>query len=127
MNNMVYFNFMKNLNKTICFDIDNVICKTIKSNYKKSKPIKKNIKFINHLYDQGHTIKIFTARYMGRTRDSVTQAKKKAKKITLNQLDSWNVKFHKLYFGKPSSDIYIDDKNLNFKKNWITQLLKIVK
>ena len=64
---------------------------------------------------------------MGRTRDSVTQAKKKAKKITLNQLDSWNVKFHKLYFGKPSSDIYIDDKNLNFKKNWITQLLKIVK
>ena len=35
MNNMVCFNFMKNLNKTICFDIDNIICKTIKSNYKK--------------------------------------------------------------------------------------------
>ena len=54
---MVYFNYMKNLNKSICLDIDNVICKTIKSNYKKSKPIKKNIKFINHLYDQGHTTK----------------------------------------------------------------------
>ena len=127
MNNMVCFNFMKNLNKTICFDIDNIICKTIKSNYKKSKPIKKNIKFINQLYDQGHTIKFFTARYMGRTGDNVTQAKKKAKKITLNQLNKWKVKFHNIYFGKPSSDFYIDDKNLNFKKNWTKQLLKIVK
>ena len=77
---------MKNLKKSVCFDIDNVICKTVKSNYIKSKPIKKNIKFINHLYYQGHTIKIFTARYMGRTGDNAAGAKKKAKKITLNQL-----------------------------------------
>ena len=123
---MVYFNYMKNLTKSICFDIDNVICKTIKSNYKKSKPIKKNIKFINHLYDQGHTIKIFTARYMGRTGDNAAEAKKKAKKITLNQLKKWKVKFHKIYFGKPSSDFYIDDKNLNFKSNWIKHLKKLL-
>ena len=33
--------------KTICFDIDNVICKTNKTrNYSKSVPIKKNIKVI---------------------------------------------------------------------------------
>ena len=39
---------MKNLKKSICFDIDNVICKTVKSNYIKSKPIKKNRKFKNY-------------------------------------------------------------------------------
>ena len=80
------------MKKILCFDIDNIICKTYNSNYKKSKPIIKNIKCINDLYDQGHTIKIFTARYMGRTNDNLTQAKKKAKKITLSQLKKWKVK-----------------------------------
>ena len=112
-------------NKIICFDIDNVICKTIKSDYKKSKPIIKNIKFINHLYDHGHIIKIFTARYMGRTNDNVAEAKKKSRKMTLKQLEKWNVKYHKIFFGKPSTDFYIDDKNLNFNKNWSDQLQKL--
>ena len=48
------------MKKTICFDIDNTICKTVKSDYKRSKPIIKNIKYINNLYDKGHVIKIFT-------------------------------------------------------------------
>ena len=77
--------------KIICFDIDNVICKTVKSNYIKSKPIKKNIRFINHLYYQGHTIKIFTARYMGRTGDNAVEAKKKAKK-KLGWFPTYNIK-----------------------------------
>lgn len=115
------------MKKTICFDIDNTICKTIKSDYKKSKPILKNIKCINELYNQGHTIKIFTARYMGRTNDNAKEAKKKAKTITLNQLKKWNVKFHKIYFGKPSTDFYIDDKNLYFKTDWATHLKKLLK
>ena len=39
--------------KTICFDVDNIICKTnTKRNYLNSKPIKKNIKVINKLYDK---------------------------------------------------------------------------
>ena len=111
--------------KTFCFDIDNVICKTIKSDYKKSKPIIKNVKFINHLYDHGHIIKIFTARYMGRTNDNIAEAKKKSRKMTLKQLEKWNVKYHKIFFGKPSTDFYIDDKNLNFNKNWSDQLQKL--
>ena len=112
--------------KIICFDIDNTICKTVGSDYKNSKPIVKNIRFINNLYDNGHTIKIFTARYMGRTNDNIVKARQKAKKITLNQLKKWKVKFHRIYFGKPSSDFYIDDKNLYFKSNWIQQLKKVL-
>lgn len=112
------------MKKTICFDIDNIICKTINSNYKKSKPITKNIRCINDLYNKGYVIKIFTARYMGRTNDNPFVAKKKAKQITLNQLKRWKVNYHKIFFGKPSTDFYIDDKNLNFKNNWITQIYK---
>jgi len=117
---------MKKIKKTICFDIDNVICRTINSNYKKSTPIKKNIAFINNLYDEGHQIKIFTARYMGRNNDNIISAKKSAKRLTINQLSKWKVKFHKLYFGKPSSDFYIDDKNLNYRSNWTKHLKKII-
>ena len=115
------------MKKTICFDIDNVICKTIKSNYKNSKPILKNIKCINKLYNDGYIIKIFTARFMGRTNDNSLIAKKSAKEITINQLKKWEVNYHKLFFGKPSSDLYIDDKNLGFKNNWIISLNKELK
>ena len=66
-------------NKTICFDIDGVICDTKNNNYKNSKPIVKNIKFINMLYSKGYYIKLFTARFMGRTNDNKVLAKKKAK------------------------------------------------
>ena len=115
------------MKKIICFDIDNVICKTIKSNYKKSTPILKNIRYINKLYKDGHIIKIFTARFMGRTNDNPSKAIKKAKELTVNQLKKWRVHYHKIFFGKPSTDFYIDDKNLGFKNNWILQLNKELK
>ncbi len=63
--------------KIICFDIDNVICKTEKNFYSKSKPIKKNIKFINDLFDKGFVIKIFTARFMGRSNEMLKLLNKK--------------------------------------------------
>ena len=48
--------------KTICFDIDNVVCKTNAENdYSKSKPIKKNIKVINESYKKGFNIILYTA------------------------------------------------------------------
>ena len=34
---------------------------------------------------------------------------------------------NKIYFGKPSSDFYIDDKNLNFKSTWPSDLKKFIK
>jgi len=108
----------KNKKKTICFDIDNVICKTEGTNYKNSKPNKKVIDLINKFYDNGYIIKIFTARYMGRNNESISKAKKQGFKSTYNQLKKWDLKFSKLIFGKPTFDIYVDDKSYNFKKNW---------
>ena len=105
--------------KTICFDIDNVICRTDSNrNYLKSKPIKKNIDLINKLYLEGFTIILYTARYMGRCNGDIIKVKKKIKPLTIKQLKKWGVKYHKVYFGKPSFDLFIDDKSLFFKKDW---------
>ena len=113
--------------KIICFDIDNVICMTKGSNYRKSKPIEKNIRFINYLYDNGFIVKLFTARYMGRNNDNISKAKKQGYKLTVSQLKSWKVKYHSLFFGKPNYDVFVDDKSLFFKKNWKLHLKKYLK
>jgi len=118
---------VKNKLKTICFDIDQVICSTKKNYYSKSKPKMKTIKLINNLYDNGYIIKIFTARYMGTFKEDISFIEKKFYKKTFNQLIKWGIKFHKLYMGKPSFDIFVDDKALGFRKDWIKHFNKIVK
>ena len=110
--------------KTICFDIDGVICKSKTNIYKESVPIIKNIKLINLLFDTGFIIKLYTARCMGRTSDNKKKSEKLIKRLTISQLELWNVKYHKIFFGKPSFDIFIDDKCLFFKKDWSKVLQK---
>ncbi len=113
--------------KTLCFDLDNVICTTKKNFYKSSKPKKKVIKYINFLYEEGFIIKIYTARFMGRNNDNKIKAERAAKKITTYQLKKWGLKYHQIYFGKPSFDVMIDDKSFGFKKNWLDDFSKIFK
>lgn len=110
--------------KTICFDLDNTLCKTTKNYYKRAIPIKKNIKVVNLLYKKGYVIKIFTSRFMGRSKENSSLAKKKGYQLTFNQLKKWDVNYHKLILGKPSYDIFVDDKNLSYEKNWTNKLLK---
>ena len=104
--------------KIICFDLDNVICTTKKNYYSKSTPKKDVIKLINKLYYKKYKIIIFTARGMGTFKAKLKIIEKKYRKLTEKQLKDWNVNYHKLILGKPSYDIYIDDKNYGFKKNW---------
>tara|TARA_X000000950_G_C13490601_1_gene487644 strand:- start:198 stop:548 length:351 start_codon:yes stop_codon:yes gene_type:complete len=103
--------------KKLCFDLDGVICTTKGNDYLNAKPKKQVIKFINKLSEQ-HTIIIFTARYMGRNRDKISLAKKQGYKKTLSQLKKWKLSYDKLVFGKPSYDVFVDDKAYGFKKNW---------
>ena len=118
---------MKNYKKKIiCFDLDNVLCSTTKNFYKKSKPIKNAINFVNYLYRKGYYIKIFTSRFMGRNNEKISIAKRQGYKFTQLQLLNWGLKYNKLIFGKPSYDLFVDDKNLGFSKNWIKILKKKV-
>ena len=68
-------------------------------------PIQKELKKINTLYEEGHTIVYWTARG--------TVSQQKWFQITLQQLIDWKCKFHELKMGKPAYDLFIDDKNIN--------------
>ena len=116
----------KKLKKIICFDLDNVLCKTKNKDYKNAKPIKNNIIKVNELFKKGHVIKIFTARYMGRNNENILAAKKQGYKMTYSQLKKWGVSFHKLLFGKPSFDLFIDDKSIYFKKKWNKDIINYI-
>jgi hypothetical protein len=103
--------------KTYVIDIDGTICDkdTCRKdgNYETSIPKLDRIAKINALYDEGHIIKYFTARGMGRHEDDSYLAHEEFYKLTYSQLESWGCKFHVLILGKPSGDIYIDDKGVN--------------
>ena len=73
---------------------------------------------LNNLYDNGHEIIYMTARGMGPKTNpdgrfdeqTINQADAKYGKLTEDQLLSWGCKYTKLFLGKYSGDIYIDDK-----------------
>jgi hypothetical protein len=117
---------MNNKIKILCFDIDNTLCTTCKSDYKNSKPIKKNISLVNQLHSKNYYIKIFTSRFMARSKERSSLAKKKGFDFTKKQLKGWNLKYDELIFGKPSFDLLIDDKAFFFQKNWQKKLKKIL-
>ena len=107
-----------------CFDVDNTICLTKGLDYRNSKPNKQIIKLINKLYKKGHIVKIFTARFMGRNSDNFTKARKQGYFFTKSQLNKWGLKYTKLFVGKPSADVYFDDKALGFNKKLFLSYLK---
>jgi hypothetical protein len=90
---------------TYYVDIDNTICYTNHTDYVNSKPILSRIHSINSLYHQGHRIVYWTARG--------SASKKDWSQLTIQQLDEWGCKRHDVVFGKPSYDLYIDDKSIN--------------
>jgi mannose-6-phosphate isomerase len=97
----------------IYIDIDNTICyhECLDDNfdYTNALPYQKKIDKANSLYDKGHTIVYWTARG--------TMTGKDWRQVTEKQLDKWGAKYHELILGKPTFDIFIDDKNVN-SWNW---------
>lgn len=97
--------------KTFCFDIDGVVATIVPGNdYNLAKPIQQTIKEINRLHDEGHRIILFTAR------GSATDIDWKG--LTIMQMESWDVKYDELRFGKPAADYYIDDKMIPLDRIW---------
>lgn len=91
--------------KKFVIDIDGVIASLTESNdYTCATPLKRNIKHINRLYDEGNYIVLFTARGYETGIDW--------KALTTNQMSDWGVKHHELHLGKPSATFYIDDRML---------------
>ena len=98
---------------TYVVDIDNTICTQTYGDYSQAKPFFDRIQKINELYDDGNIIIYFTARGMGRGKNSVRIAYDACFNETYEQLVSWGCKFHRLMLGKPYADYYIDDKAIS--------------
>ena len=95
----------------IYIDIDDTICHSPnKPDYTNSTPIIENINKANQLYNEGHTIVYWTARG--------TQTGLDWSEVTKKQFQLWGVKYHEIKFGKPSYDLFIDDKNMN-TSDWV--------
>jgi len=102
------------MSKTYVVDIDGTICDwEAGRDYTLAEPFPERIKEINKLYDEGNTIKYFTARGMGRYAGRSDKAIESFYAITESQLDRWGCKYHELILGKPSGDYYIDDKGID--------------
>ena len=102
------------MSKTYVVDIDGTICDwEAGRDYTLATPFPERIKAINKLYDEGHTIKYYTAPGMGRYAGRSDKAIESFYAITESQLDRWGCKYHKLILGKPSGDYYIDDKGID--------------
>lgn len=85
-----------------CFDIDGTLCTNTDGDYENALPIPARIARVNAEYESGHQVILYTAR------GSTTGIDWRAS--TEKQLALWGLKYHLLYFGKPTADIYIDDK-----------------
>lgn len=115
--------------KVIAIDIDETLCTNIKSiysilDYKNSQPIKEMISLTNKLYKE-HYIILYTARGKLLTKKN-TNLQKKLRRITINQLNDWNVKYHELNMNKIFYDLIIDDKSANPLKG-LKKLIKEIK
>lgn len=96
------------LDGTIC--LVDAGCKDTIARYKAAVPIPERIQRVNTLYDEGHTITYWTARGSESGLD--------LEELTRAQLAEWGCKFHFLLLGKPSYDLYIDDKSHNVDTIW---------
>ena len=94
------------------FDIDGTICSNTNGRYTESEPYFDMISYINKLYSEGNYIVYHTARGMGLFDNDQLQAINEWHSFTESQLKEWNAKYHLLLLGKPSGDIYIDDKGI---------------
>ena len=99
----------------LVIDVDNTICFVYNRDFVNALPNIEVIDKINSLYDEGWEIYLFTARGDNSCK---TLEEKEAKyfNVTSNWLKNNGVKYHRLMFGKPNGDYYIDDKNLSIKE-----------
>jgi len=96
-------------------DIDGTICYPGEGEqrYTHAVPRQDRIDIINNLYDEGHIVTYLTARGMGRHNNNREKAYEEFYDFTVKQLETWGCKYTELFLGKPSGDIYIDDKGIS--------------
>ena len=98
--------------KRFCFDLDGTLVTQprVPGDYTTVEPITRNIRYLRFLHSNGHTVIIHTARRMRTHVGNVGAVTKDIARITLDTLDTFEIPYDEIYFGKPYADFYIDDK-----------------
>lgn len=86
-------------------DIDGTICNNTYGDYPNAQPIYSRISHFNKLYDEGNEIHYWTARGGNSGLDWT--------ELTMKQISEWGAKFTTCKTGKPSYDVWVDDKAFN--------------
>jgi len=97
--------------KRFCFDLDGTLVTFPEEpgDYRSVKPVTRNIRFVQYLHEQGHTIIIQTARKMLSSHYNAGQATRAAYRDVFDTLEQYEIPFDEIYFGKPHAHFYIDD------------------
>ena len=112
----------------ICFDLDDTLCT---GNYKDSNGVTRYENcapkigakdMLKRLRQQGHVVIIHTARGMNTAQANVGVVLKNVGLLTLAQLHDWGFEYDEIHFGKPSADLYVDDKAQNALDFWENQI-----
>ncbi len=106
------------MSRNLVFDLDGTLCTQSSPDYENAQPIREAIEVVNKLYDDGYTILIYTARFMGRNGNDIHKAYHDGYDLTKRQLEGWGVRHHRLLMGKPPADAVVDDLALFFKPDW---------
>ena len=100
---------------TYCFDLDNTLCTTHGNDYENSVPIQHNIDTVNSLQQDGNKIIIFTARGMTTCNGDIHKVYSLHFCKTYAQLKSWGLEEFELIMGKPSAEVFVDDRAVSDK------------
>lgn len=99
--------------KRIVVDLDGTLCSQEEfGRYEYAEPRREVIDRLKELAVAGFHITIFTARGMKTFDGNVSEAKKHLLWLTKRWLKEHQVPYHRLRFGKPPADYYLDDKAL---------------
>jgi len=107
----------------VCFDLDDTLCHGSNqvdgvTDYSNCYPNIMASSTLRTLRAKGHTVIIQTARGMTTGSGRVGVVVKNIGLLTLQQLEDWGFEYDEIYFGKPSADLYIDDKGQNALDFW---------
>ncbi len=101
----------------LVFDFDGVICVFGAKDYSKAIPYENAVKHINQVFSEGWYVVICTARYMLRCKGDLKEVYRKGYTEASVWLRKFGVKFNELVLGKPSADLYTDDRGCRVESN----------
>jgi capsule biosynthesis phosphatase len=102
----------------LCFDIDGTIAelRSFGQYYDEVAPKEGAVSTLRRLRNEGHYIILHTARGMESNNANLGKVIAKQSKMLFEWLEKYHIPYDEVYFGKPSADVYIDDKGLKFEE-----------